>query len=130
MRGTAWPSACTWLGVGSRPLLAHTCTPRPTGKWSPAVPELDVLIDGAWRQRACHAAEEFIRNHGAHVHRAQIAGLLQIAVNEPRLLAPFAGKQKDRAQKREESVKNPEHRAQLAAEVLFWEYVQNLAEGK
>jgi hypothetical protein len=92
--------------------------------------ELDIEIDTDLRERAITAVEEFVRDHGTPVSRSQIAGLMQIAANEPRLLAQFAGNQKERAEKRAAGLREGERKVELEAEVAFWERVKLLSEGK
>jgi hypothetical protein len=93
------------------------------------MPELDVEIDGDLLRRAVESVDGFVNVHRTPVSRSQIAGLLQIACNEPGLLSRYAGNQKERAQKREASVRN-ERKADFQDEIEFWKLVQGLCEGK
>jgi hypothetical protein len=90
----------------------------------------DVEIDTNLRQRAIDAVESFVRDKGTPVTRAQIAGLMQIAVNEPHVLGDFAGKQKERARKRADDLKEGGLKDLLEAQIDFWERVKLLSEGK
>lgn len=92
--------------------------------------ELDIQIDTELRARAVSAAETFIRASGTPVSRAQIAGLVQIAANEPGLLSRFAGSQRDRAEKRAAGMREGDRKAELQNEVAFWELVRMLCEGQ
>src|SRR4051794_30018040 len=92
--------------------------------------ELDVEIDTDLRDRAVRAVEDFVRDNGTPVSRSQIAGLIQVAANEPDLLGRFAGNQKDRAEKRAADMKEGDRKRALQAEVAFWELVRLLCEGK
>jgi hypothetical protein len=82
------------------------------------VTDLDVLADTTLRLRALDAAGRFIKEHDHPVSRAQVAGLRQIAANEPHLLPDFANKQKERADKR-----------RLDSESAFWALVVALCNG-
>jgi hypothetical protein len=89
------------------------------------MPPLDVEIDTVLREKALQAVEAFVCQHGTPVSRTQIAGLMQVASNEPSLLSRFAGSQKNRAEKRAAGPKT-----ELTAEIAFWALVQSLGEGK
>jgi hypothetical protein len=67
----------------------------------------------------------FFRQHGCPVQRAQVSGLRQIAGNEPKLLKPFADKQKERAQKRHQETQ----RDSFDSEARFWDLVGGLSSG-
>jgi len=80
--------------------------------------ELDIIADTELRTRAIEAAEKLFRKAGSSAIRPKVNGLLQVAVNEPREVASFANKQKERAQsKRDED------------EAEFWESVRILCQG-
>lgn len=91
------------------------------------MPELDVLSDTELRDRALEAVDHFAREHGCPVSRAQVAGLRQIAAQEPRQLPPFASKQKQRAEKRYADSGRKNER--FAHESRFWELVTSVCEG-
>ncbi len=92
--------------------------------------ELDIEIDTELREKALEAIDEFVRAHGTPVLRSQIAGLLQVASNEPGLLSRFAGTQKDRADKRAAGLCDGDRKTELTAEIAFWALVRLLSEGK
>jgi hypothetical protein len=77
--------------------------------------ELDVLGDTTLYDAAVRAAVEIIADKGHPVTRAQIAGLRQIAANEPKELITFAEHQRTRAAKRHND-----------SEAAFWERVKIL----
>lgn len=102
--------------------------------------DLDIRIDTELRDRAVRAAEEFTRTNGHPVRRTQIAGLMQIASNQPDKISKFAGNHKQRADKRlleleerarrrELSEKDLASQARLASEVEFWKLVTHLSAG-
>jgi hypothetical protein len=91
--------------------------------------ELDIAIDTELRERALEAVRTFLAGHGTPVSRSQIKGLLQVAANEPTLLDRYAGKQKERAQKRELSVRE-DRRDAFRNEAQFWELIQLLCQGR
>jgi hypothetical protein len=93
------------------------------------MPELDIVADTELRERAIAAAADFVRHHGYPVARSQIAGLLQIAGNEPGRLSDFCGKQRERALRRKETTTRAERQAHYQAEADFWSLVQQLAAG-
>jgi hypothetical protein len=94
------------------------------------MPEIDVEIDTDLRERAIKAVEDFVGSNDTPVSHTQIAGLMQVAANEPRLLPRFAGKQKERAERRADDLREGEHKKKLVAEAAFWELVKQLCEGK
>lgn len=92
--------------------------------------ELDIAIDTELRERALQAVNDFVRDHGTPVARAQMAGLLQVAANEPDLLDSFAGNQKTRAEKRLAGMNEGPRRTALVAEAAFWDLVRQMSKGK
>jgi hypothetical protein len=93
--------------------------------------DLDICIDTELRDRAVKAAEEFTATKGYPVSRTQIAGLLQIAGNEPHLISKFAGNQKERAQKRLTGMRDNDPKAgRFGDEIDFWTLVVDLCAGK
>lgn len=93
--------------------------------------DLDIRIDTDLRDRAVNAVEKFVNLHRTPVSRTQIAGLLQIAGNEPNLLAKFAGNQKERAEKRRDSLKDSDPKRQrFGDEIDFWTLIVGLCAGK
>ncbi|MDW8266678.1 MAG: hypothetical protein RMJ52_15250 [Gemmataceae bacterium] len=92
--------------------------------------ELDIRIDTDLRDRAVEAVKEFVKKHGTPVSRTQIAGLLQIAGNEPGLISRYAGNQKERAEKRLIGMKEGDNKTRLENEVDFWKLVVDLCVGK
>lgn len=92
--------------------------------------ELDIRIDTTLRDRAIEAVKKFVATHGTPVSRTQIAGLLQIAGNEPGLISRYAGNQKERAENRLEGMKDGDNRTRLENEVDFWKLVVDLCAGK
>jgi hypothetical protein len=80
------------------------------------------------RDRAVEALRDFASRHQLPVERTQIAGLRQIAGNEPGLLKDFLDRQRERAQKRFQSSGERDMRAR--DEVAFWEMVGHLCTGK
>lgn len=93
--------------------------------------DIDVEIDTVLREKAIHVVDEFVRSHDTPVSRSQIAGLLQVASNEPSLLSRFAGSQKDRAKKRADGLREGDRKEEkMQAEVAYWALVQELSEGK
>jgi hypothetical protein len=92
--------------------------------------DLDIRIDTDLRDQAVNAVEGFVNAHGTPVSRTQIAGLLQIAGNEPDKISDFAGKQKERAEKRLDGMKEGDNRTRLENEVEFWKLVTSLSVGK
>jgi hypothetical protein len=91
--------------------------------------EIDIRIDTDLRDRAINTVETFVKEHETPVSRTQIAGLLQIAGNEPELIAKFAGNQKERAEKRLKGMKEGDNRTKLEKEVEFWKLVTSLSVG-
>ncbi len=91
--------------------------------------DLDIHIDTDLRDRAINAVEETVTAHGTPVSRTQIAGLYQIAGNEPELIAKFAGNQKQRAEKRLNGMKDGDTKTRLENEVEFWKLVTSLSVG-
>jgi hypothetical protein len=85
----------------------------------------DVLADTVLRERASAAVDGLVQAHGYPVERAQVAGLRQVAANEPRLLKGFADKQKERADKRYQETR----RQDFEHESRFWELVADLCAG-
>jgi len=92
--------------------------------------EIDIRIDTDLRDRAFHAVDAFVDAHGAPVSRTQIAGLLQIAFNEPDKISQFAGNQKERAEKRLIGMKEGDNKTRLENEVEFWKRVTSLSGAK
>lgn len=92
--------------------------------------ELDIRLDTNLRDRAIEAVEKFVATHGTPVSRSQIAGLLQIASNEPDLISRYAGNQKERAEKRLMGMKEGDNKTRLENEVDFWKLVVDLCAGK
>jgi hypothetical protein len=92
--------------------------------------ELDIRIDTDLRDRAVKAVEAFVREHETPVSRSQIAGLLQIASNEPNLIAKFADNQRQRAEKRLIGMRDGPNKSRLESEVEFWKLVTSLSVGK
>lgn len=92
--------------------------------------ELDIRLDTDLRDRAIVAVEKFVSTHGTPVSRSQIAGLLQIASNEPDLISKYAGNQKERAEKRLIGMKEGVNKTRLENEVDFWKLVVDLCAGK
>lgn len=88
--------------------------------------ELDVLADTVFRDEAAKAVDAFVSRHVCPVERAQIAGLRQIAANEPGKVLDFAKHQRDKAAKKLEGTKNEQKRARLDGEVAFWDLVSRL----
>lgn len=91
--------------------------------------DLDIRIDTDLRSQAVNAVEEFVQAHGTPVSRSQIAGLMQIAANEPDKISKFAGNQKDRAEKRLKGMKEGDTKTKLENEVEFWKLVTSLSVG-
>jgi hypothetical protein len=93
--------------------------------------DLDVRIDTELLERAVAEVDGFVNKHGTPVTRTQIAGLQQIAVNEPDKIANFASKQKERAEKRLQGIKESDPKYQkFQSEIVFWAMVSNLCSGK
>jgi hypothetical protein len=93
--------------------------------------DLDIRIDTDLRERAVKAIEEFTGTKGHPVSRTQIAGLMQIAGNEPHLISKFASNQKERAEKRRDSLKDSDPKRQrFGDEIDFWALIVGLCAGK
>jgi len=91
------------------------------------MPELDILADTELRDRAVGSVDQFAQERGCPVSRAQVAGLRQIAAQEPGMLPSFANKQKMRSDKRyADSGKKNER---FVHESRFWELVAQLCNG-
>jgi hypothetical protein len=71
---------------------------------------------------------DFCREHGFPVERSQMAGLRQIAGNEPGLLKEFLDHQRDRAQRRFQS--SGQRNEKFAAEIKLWDLVGQLCAGR
>lgn len=101
--------------------------------------DVDIAADTELGQRAIEAVDEYVRKHAAGpfqeekdwpIARAQIAGLRQIAVNEPAKVAEFAEHQRMKAQAKLENTKKEERQRALEATIAFWELVKRLCDGK
>lgn len=88
---------------------------------------IDLLVDSELTELATQEAERFVHKYcrpwiGEQavwpISRAQIHGLLQIAKNEPELLAPFAEHQAKK-------LKDQDDKSRVAQE--FWKLVQKIA---
>lgn len=101
--------------------------------------EVCIAADTDLGQRAIEAVENYVRQHAEQsyhgeedwpIARSQIAGLRQIAANEPSKVAEFAEKQRSRAEKRLEGGTNEQRQLKLEAEIAFWELVKTCCDGK
>src|SRR5262245_31214042 len=103
------------------------------------MPDFNIRADTELGQRALEAVEKYLKEH-VHgpfsrekdwpIARAQIAGLRQIASNEPGKIGEFAEHQRSKVADRLENTRGEEQRRQLQAAIAFWELVRGLAEGK
>jgi hypothetical protein len=101
--------------------------------------EVHIAADTELGERAIQAVELYVRQHADSsyrtpddwpVHRSQIMGLRQIALNEPLQVSSFAEKQRQKAEARLETMTNEKKRQELESEIAFWELIKNLCEGK
>jgi hypothetical protein len=89
---------------------------------------LEIEADTDLRERAVAAVDSFVEKHGCPVARAQIAGLRQVAANEPGELVDFAENQRRRADARMQLARG-DRQEHFAAEASFWELVRALCNG-
>lgn len=103
------------------------------------MPDIDIAADTDLGQRAIEAMEGYLKSNAAQsyrraedwlIARSQIAGLRQIAANEPTKLGEFVEHQRAKAVARLEKTKQEERRKDLEAQIAFWELVRGLCEGK
>ncbi len=101
--------------------------------------EIDIAADTELGQRAIEAVDRYIRDNASGpfqkaedwpISRAQIAGLRQIAVNEPAMVGEFANHQRTKVQAKLDTTTNEKRRQELEAEIAFWELVRELCDGK
>lgn len=101
--------------------------------------EIDVEADTELGQRAIEAVDKYIRDHVSSalrgekdwpISRAQIAGLWQIAMNEPTKVAEFAEHQRAKVQAKLQQGDKKPGGSGLEAKIAFWELVRNLCESK
>ncbi len=101
--------------------------------------DIDISADTELGQRAIDAVDNYVRDNAAGpfqkaddwpIARTQIAGLRQIAVNEPVKVGEFAEHQRTKAQAKLDTTKNVERQRDLEAIIAFWVLVRGLCEGK
>jgi hypothetical protein len=101
--------------------------------------DTNIAADTELGQRAIDAVEQYVKANvltplakedNWPIARAQIAGLRQIAANEPAKVGDFTEHQRSKAAARLETVQNEARRQELEAEIAFWELVRGLCEGK
>ncbi len=99
----------------------------------------EIAVDGELGRRAIEAVNQYLQEHGRKqyrkpdewpIPRSQIAGLRQIAANEPAQLARFAEHQRKKVAAKLEETKREGRRRDLEAQVAFWKCVEGLCEGK
>ena len=87
---------------------------------------LDILADTVFRDEAAKAVDAFVHEHDCPVKRAQIAGLRQIAANEPARLLEFGKHQREKAARRLEATRRDDKRAEFEGQIAFWDLVSRL----
>ncbi len=101
--------------------------------------DLDIEVDTELGQRAIDEVTRYLRDNAAGhyskedgwpVARAQIAGLRQIAANEPTKVGEFAEHQRVKTQGKLNATKNEDRQHKLRAEITFWERIRGLCEGQ
>jgi hypothetical protein len=101
--------------------------------------DIDIAADVELGQRAIEAVDRYVREHAVGpfreekdwpISRGQIAGLRQIAVNEPAKVGEFAEHQRTKVQAKLDTTANEERQRELKAEIAFWELTRGLCEGK
>ena len=101
--------------------------------------DIDIAADTELGQRAIEAVDRYLRENGVGpfreekdcpISRSQIAGLRQIAQNEPAKVREFAEQQRKKAKAKLDTTTNEERQRELKAEIAFWELVRGLCEGK
>jgi hypothetical protein len=88
--------------------------------------EIDLLADNQLREEAIRTIEVFPQQHYLSIKRKQIAGLRQLAANEPQKMAQFALTHQTRAEKRLEKHPSPNAVSNLEAEIEFWKIVTQI----
>jgi hypothetical protein len=85
------------------------------------VTDVDLLAEGALRDKAEELLDEFIKNSGCPIRPAQVSGLRQLAASYPLHLKSFADQQRQRAVKRGKKAE---------PEVEFWRFLGEVCEGR
>jgi hypothetical protein len=94
--------------------------------------DINIAADTELGQRAIDAAANYVRDHvhGPLIARAQIAGLRQVAANEPAKVGEFTEHQRSKVAEKLAKMPNEDRRRELEAEIAFWELVRGLCEGR
>ncbi len=101
--------------------------------------EIDIAVDTDLSQRAIEAVQQYVRQRAEEsyrspddwpIRRSQISGLCQITMKEPRRVGEFAERQRKKAAAKLETITKEERRAELEAEIAFWEQVKGLCDGR
>ena len=90
---------------------------------------VDVLADTLFGDQDTVAVDWFVGAHEFPVRNSQIAGLQQVAINEPWRVKEFADTQRKRAEKKFERA-SPGAQQAIGDEIAFWNLVSELCEGK
>lgn len=93
------------------------------------MPSIQVLSDTTYSTRAAEAVDTLVKTCGCPVRRSQVAGLRQIANNQPGSVKEFAEKQRQRARKRMENA-SQNVQLKIQNEIEFWKCVANLCDGR
>ena len=91
----------------------------------------DLLSDTVYREQACRQLDDLLQDRQRFpVEKSQLDGLRQIARQQPGRVKEFAGHQRERAERKLESVsrRSERQRANLQAEIDFWLLVGRLCD--
>ena len=102
------------------------------------MPDIDIVADTSLSQQAIQIVEKYVNDNLSGslrqekdwpIARAQIAGLRQIAFNEPSRVGEFAKHQRSKVEAKLATTQNEERKRELEAKITFWELVRGLCDG-